>query len=142
MFSLQTCIISKLLSTSFLLILNPYMASSYVHAYCVDTAGRYSRKPANPLQACGHSPCICTPGASILRHGQHKFHSYHQRLLFLLEFLWQNYFIQFLLLGTSKKSCSINSQAAIEEKGQQPLHSSSQREKRTSLDSGSQLLSC
>ena len=51
MFSLQTCIISKLLSTSFLLILNPYMASSYVHAYCVDTAGRYSRKPANPLQS-------------------------------------------------------------------------------------------
>ena len=51
MFSLQTCIISKLLSTSFLLILNPYMAWSYVHAYCVDTAGRYSRKPANPLQS-------------------------------------------------------------------------------------------
>ena len=68
-------------------------------------------------KACGHSPCICTPpGASILRHGQHKFHSYHQRLC-----SW--------VLMAQQKDCSINSQDAIEEKGQPPLHSSSQRKK-------------
>jgi len=68
-------------------------------------------------KACGHSPCICTPpGASILRHGQHKFHSYHQRLC-----SW--------VLMAQQKDCSINSQGAIEEKGQPPLHSSSQRKK-------------